>query len=126
MFLLMIGAEVDGSTIPEAVPVVPEPEVAAGATSEPTEIAGGGAPRVAEEVRDDVLPGSNLEVVVRSLEIQDAEPIRSGPMSEAVVSSRGGLELLANDLVDPAIVARNLEAMWRAEQWMKVPDYTLD
>jgi hypothetical protein len=37
MFLLMIGAEVDGSTIPEAVPVVPEAEVAAGATSEPTE-----------------------------------------------------------------------------------------
>jgi hypothetical protein len=46
-----------------------EAEVAAGATSESTEIAGGGAPGVAEEVRDDVLPGSNLEVVVRSLEI---------------------------------------------------------
>jgi hypothetical protein len=44
VFLLMIGAEVDGSTTPEAVPVVPEAEVAAGATSEPTEIAGGGAP----------------------------------------------------------------------------------
>jgi hypothetical protein len=65
----MIGAEVDGSTIPEAVPMVLEAEVAAGATSESTEIAGGGAPGVAEEVRDDVLPGSNLEVVVRSLEI---------------------------------------------------------
>jgi hypothetical protein len=61
----MIGAEVDRSTIPEVVPVVPEVEVSAGATSEPTEIAGGGAPGVAEEVRDDVLPGSNLEVVVR-------------------------------------------------------------
>jgi hypothetical protein len=44
VFLLMIGAEVDGSTIPEAMPVVLEPEVAAGATSEPTEIAGGGSP----------------------------------------------------------------------------------
>jgi hypothetical protein len=35
--LLMIGAEVEGSTIPEAVPVVPEPEVAAGATTQPAE-----------------------------------------------------------------------------------------
>jgi hypothetical protein len=126
VFLLMIGAEVDGSTIPEAMPVVPEVEVAAGATSEPTEIAGGGAPGVAEEVREDVLPGSNLEVVIRSLEIQDVEPIRSAPMSEAATSSRGGLELLADDLVDPATVARNLEAMRRAEQWMKVRDCSLD
>jgi hypothetical protein len=126
MFLLMIGVEVDGSTIPEAVPVVPEPELAAGATSEPTEIADGGAPKVAEEMRDDVLPGSNLEVVVRSPEIQDAEPIRSASMSEANACSRGGLELLADDLVDPATVARNLEVMRRAEQWMKVRDCTLD
>jgi hypothetical protein len=122
----MIGAEVDGSTIPEAVPVVSEAEVAAGATSEPTEIAGGGAPGVDEEVRGDVLPGSNLEVVVRSPEIPDAEPIRSALMSEAAASSRGRLELLADNLVDPATVARNLEAMQRAEQWMKIRDCTLD
>jgi hypothetical protein len=61
----MIGAKVDGSTIPEAVPVVLEAEVATGVTSEPTEIASGGAPGVAEEVLDDVQPGSNLEIVVR-------------------------------------------------------------
>jgi hypothetical protein len=47
-------------------------------------------------------------------------------MSEAPEGSRGGLELLADDLVDPATVARNLEAMRRAEQWMKVRDCTLD
>jgi hypothetical protein len=41
MCLLMIGAEVEGSTIPEVVPVMPEPEVAAGATTEPAEIASG-------------------------------------------------------------------------------------
>jgi hypothetical protein len=69
MFLLMTGAKVDGCTIPEAVPVVPEAEVATGTISEPTEIAGGVAPGVAEEVHDDVLPGSK-EVVVRSPEIQ--------------------------------------------------------
>jgi hypothetical protein len=121
--LLLTGAEVKGSTIPEAVPVegvVPEAQVAAGAATEPAEIASEGAPGVAEEKREDVLPESSLEVVVRSSEIQDAEPIHSAPMSEAATTSRGGIELLADDLVDPAAVARNLEAMRRAEQWMKV------
>jgi hypothetical protein len=75
---------------------------------------------VAEEKRDEVLPESSLEVVVCSPEIQDAEPIRSAPISGAATTSRGGIELLADDLVDPAAVARNLEAMRRAEQWMKV------
>jgi hypothetical protein len=59
----------------------------------------------------DVLPESNLEVVVRSPEIQDAEPIRSALMSGAATSSRGRIELLADDLFDPTAVARHLEAM---------------
>jgi hypothetical protein len=84
------------------------------------EVAGGEAPAVAEGERDDVLPESTLEVVVHSPEIQDAEPIRSAPMSGAATSSRGGIELLADGLVDPAAVARHLEAMRQAEQWMKV------
>jgi hypothetical protein len=75
---------------------------------------------VAEGERNDVLPESTLEVVVCSPEIQDAEPIRSAPMSGAVTSSRGGIELLADDLVDLAAIARHLEAMRQAEQWMKV------
>jgi hypothetical protein len=75
---------------------------------------------MAEEKRDEVLPDSSLEVVVRSPEIKDAEPIRSAPMSGTTTSSRGGIELLADDLVDPAAVARNLEAIRRAEQWMMV------
>jgi uncharacterized membrane protein len=41
-------------------------------------------------------------------------------MTEAAASSRGGIELLADDLVDPATVAKHLEAVRRAEQWMKV------
>jgi hypothetical protein len=65
-------------------------------------------------------PEATLEVVVRSLEIQDAEPIRSAPMTEAATSSHGGVELLADDLVDPTMVARHLEAVRQAEQWMKV------
>jgi hypothetical protein len=67
-----------------------------------------------------VAPEAALEVVVRSPEIQDAEPIRSAPMTEAATSSRGGVELLADDLVDPATVARHLEAVRQVEQWMKV------
>jgi hypothetical protein len=65
-------------------------------------------------------PEVSLEVVVRSPEIQDTEPIRSAPMTEAATSSHGGVELLADDLVDPATVARHLEAVRQAEQWMKV------
>jgi hypothetical protein len=75
---------------------------------------------MAGEERNDVLPESNLEVIIRSPEIQDAEPIRSAPMSGAATSSRGGIELLADDLVDPTALARHLEAMRQAEQWMKV------
>jgi uncharacterized membrane protein len=67
-----------------------------------------------------------MDVVVRSPEIQDAEPIRSAPMSEAAATSRGGLELLADDLIDPAMVARNLESMRWAELWMKVHDSPLE
>jgi hypothetical protein len=65
-------------------------------------------------------PEPALEVVVRSPEIQDAEPIRSAPMTETTINSHGGVELLADDLVDPATVARHLEAVRQAEQWMKV------
>jgi hypothetical protein len=67
-----------------------------------------------------VPPEVALEVVVRSPEIKDAEPIRSAPMTEASTSSRGGMELLADDLVDRATVARHLEAVSQAEQWMKI------
>jgi hypothetical protein len=119
----MTGAEAEGSTIPEAVPVegqAPETQGAAGGAPELMEVASGEAPAVAGEERDDVLPESALEVVVRSPEIQDAEPIRSAPMSGAATSSRGGVELLEDYLVDPAVVARHLEAMRQAEQWMKV------
>jgi uncharacterized membrane protein len=84
------------------------------------EVASGEALAMAGEERDDVLPESTLEVVVRSPEIQDVEPIRSAPMSGAATSRRGGVELLADDLVDPAAVARRLEAMRQAEQWLKV------
>jgi hypothetical protein len=93
--------------------------------------AAGGAPEPVEEVVEEAAvaaggegvtmsPEVALEVAIRSLKIQDAEPIRSAPMTEAAVSSRGGIELLADDLVDPTTVAKHLEAVHQAEQWMKV------
>jgi hypothetical protein len=120
---LLTGAEAEGSTIPEAVPVegqAPETQGAARGALELMEVASGEPLAMAGEERDDVLPESILEVVVRSPEIQDAEPIRSAPMSGATTSSRGGVELLADNLVDLVAVARHLDAMRQAEQWMKV------
>jgi hypothetical protein len=126
MCLVLTGAEVEDSAIPEAIPiegVVPEDEVATEAATEPAEMA---APGVTEEGHGDAMLEVNLEVVVCSLEIQDAEPIRSAPMSKATMTSRGGLELLEDDLISPAAVACNMESMRHAEQWMKVCDYFLE
>jgi hypothetical protein len=121
--LLLTGAEAEGSAIPSAVPVgdvTPETQEAAGRAPEPMEVTVGEAAATTGGEDGDALPEPALEVVVRSPEIQDAEPIRSAPMSGATTSSRGGIELLADDLVDPATVARHLEAVRQAEQWMKV------
>jgi hypothetical protein len=104
--LLMIGAEVEGSDIPSAVPVedvTPETQGAAGRAPEPIEVAVREAAATTGGEGDDTLPEPALEVVVHSPEIQDAEPIRSAPMSRAETSSRGGIELLTDDLVDPAV-----------------------
>jgi uncharacterized membrane protein len=87
------------------------------------EVAAGEAAAATGGEGDDALPELALEVVFHSPEIQDAEPIHSAPMTEAATSSRGGLELLADDLVDLATVARHLEAVRQAEQWMKVSSH---
>jgi hypothetical protein len=119
----MTGAEAEGNDIPSAVPVedvTPETQGAAGRAPEPMEVTVGEAAATAGGEGDDALPEPALELVVRSSEIQDAEPIRSAPMSEAATSSRGGIELLEDDLVDPVTVARHIEAMHQAERWMKV------
>jgi hypothetical protein len=121
--LLSTGAEAEGSDIPTAVPVedvAPETQGAAGGAPEPVEEAVKEAAATTGGEGDDMLPEPALEVVVRSPEIQDAEPIRSAPMTEAAMSSRGGIELLVDDLVDPVTVARHLEVVRQAEQWMKV------
>jgi hypothetical protein len=127
LVFLSTGAEAEGDDIPSAVPVedvAPETQEAAGGAPEPMEVAAGEAAATTGGGGDDTLPEPALEVVVRSPEIQDAEPIRSAPMTEAATSSRGGIELLADDLVDPATVARHLEAVRQAEQWMKMSSHS--
>jgi hypothetical protein len=102
--------------------IMPEADVLGGAASGPEVPI---APEITEEVHDDALPESSMDVVVQSPEIQDAEPIHLASMSGTATTSHAGLELLADNLIDPAMVARNLESMHRAEQWMKVRYSTL-
>jgi hypothetical protein len=120
---VLTGAEAEGSDIPAVVPMqnlTPQvPEVAEGAPEPMQEVAEEATVETGGEEAT-VPPEVALEVVVRSPEIQDAEPICSAPMTEAATSSRGGVELLADDLVNPATVARHLEAVRQAEQWMKM------
>jgi hypothetical protein len=126
LVLLSTGVEAEGREIPSAVPIedvapgtqegaVEAPELMEVAAGETAVTTGGGG--------DDTLPEPALEVVVRSPEIQDVEPIHSAPMTEAATSSRGGIELLADDLVYPATVAQHLEVVRQAEQWIKVSSH---
>jgi hypothetical protein len=120
------GVEAERSDIPSAVPVedvASETQEAAVEASEPMEVVAGEATATTGGEEVATLPEPALEVVVRLPEIQDVEPIHSASMTEAATSSCGGIELLADDLVDPATVARHLEAVRQAEQWMKVSSH---
>jgi hypothetical protein len=123
LVFLLTGAEAEGSIIPAVVPMqnlTPQvPEAAEGAPELMEEAVGETATTTGGEEAT-APPEPALEVVVRSPEIQGAEPIRSASMTEATTSSHGGVELLVDDLVDPATVARHLEAVRQAKQWMKV------
>jgi hypothetical protein len=101
----------------KSTPEVPE---ATGGAPEQMDVAAEEAATATGGKEVTMSPEVALEVAIRCPEIQNAEPIRSAPMTEAATSSRGGVELLADDLVDPATVAKHLEAVRQAEQWMKV------
>jgi hypothetical protein len=100
--------------------LTPEVQGATGGAPELMEVAAGEAVAATGGEEVTAQPEPAQEVVVRSPEIQDAKPIRSALMTETTTSSHGGVELLADELVDPAMVARHLEAVRQAEQWMKV------
>jgi hypothetical protein len=96
----------------EVEAVVPTTEVAEGAAPG---LEAPIAPKVIVGVHVNVLSKASTEMVLRSPEIQDVTLIRSAPMAEATTKSRDGLELIADDLVDLATVAHNLESMRRGE-----------
>jgi hypothetical protein len=77
------------------------------------------APWLKMEMRVNPLLGASTDVVVREPIIEEVKPIRSAPMPEAS-SRRGGLELLDNDFIDPAVVARRMDSWRSIEQWIKV------
>jgi hypothetical protein len=104
----LIGAEDEGSEILASVPMerlTPEVQEAAGGAPEQVEVAVGEAATETRGEEATAQPEPALGVVVLSPVIQDVEPIRSASMTEAATSSRGGVELLADDLVDPSTVA---------------------
>jgi hypothetical protein len=123
--LSKVSTLLEGGDITAGVPMqrlTPEaPEAAEGAPELMEEVveksAGGEAVTTSPEVA--------LDVAIRSPEIHDTEPIRSAPMTEATASSRGGIELLADDLIEPVMVAKHLEVIRQAEQWVKVGSRSL-
>jgi hypothetical protein len=63
---------------------------------------------------------ADTQVVVREAMIEDVAPLHSAPMLETGSSSRGGLKLLDDDLIDPAFVSLSLESWRRMENCIKV------
>jgi hypothetical protein len=80
LVLLSTGVEAEGRDIPSAVSiedVAPGIQEATEEASEPMEVVAGEAAATTGGEGDAALPEPALELVVRSPEIQDAEPIRS-------------------------------------------------
>jgi hypothetical protein len=71
--------------------LTPETQEATGGAPELMEVAPGEAAAATGGEEATAQPEPALEVVVRSQEIQDAEPIRSAPMTETTTSSHGGV-----------------------------------
>jgi hypothetical protein len=123
----LVGAQTEEATIPEAVAmqmvvVETKPTELVAETAEGTapELGTTVAPKLRMGTRVDPLSGSSTYVVVREPIIEEVAPIRSAPMPEVTSSSRGGLELLDDNLIDPTAVARSMESWRHTEQWIKV------
>jgi hypothetical protein len=52
--------------------------------------------------------------------IEDVVPLCSGPMPKTGSTSYGGLELLDDDLIDPAFVSVSMDSWCCIENWIKV------
>jgi hypothetical protein len=72
-------------------------------------------PEASVETRVDPHPEASTQVIVREVMIEDV-PLRSAPMPEIGSSSRGGLEVLDDDLIDLAFVLLSMESWRRMEK----------
>jgi hypothetical protein len=93
--VFLSGVEAEGSNIPAVVPMeksTPQAPEAAEGAPEPMEEVAEEAAAVTGGEEATMPPEVALEVAIRSPEIQDAEPIRSAPMTETASSSRGGAD----------------------------------
>jgi hypothetical protein len=113
------GPQVEEGAIPEVVAM--ETTTVEAATAEPAveqTTTSARKPKVQTQVESQ--PGLSSKAMVREAMVEDATPLRSAPMPETGTSSCGGLELLDEELIDPTVVALNLESWRRTEQWVKV------
>jgi hypothetical protein len=110
--VFLSGVDAEERNIPAAVPMEKSTPQAPEAAE--------GAPEPMEEVAEEAAAATVGEEATVPAEVALEVAIRSAPMTEAAASSRGGVELLTDDLVDPATVVRHPEAVRHAEQWMKV------
>jgi hypothetical protein len=53
---------------------------------------------------------ASTQVIVREVMIEDVASLRLAPMPETGTTSRGGLELLDDDLIDPTFVSLSMES----------------
>jgi hypothetical protein len=70
------------------------------------------APELSAEEPVDPHPEVSIDVVVCEAVIEEVAPLHSAPMPATGSSSRGGLELLDDDLIDPTFVSLSMEP-WR-------------
>jgi hypothetical protein len=113
------GPQIEEGAIPEVVAM--ETTTVEAATAEPAveqTTTSARKPKVQTQVESQ--PGLSSKAMVREAMVEDATPLRSAPMPETGTSSCGGLELLDEELIDPTVVALNLESWRRTEQWVKV------
>lgn len=68
----------------------------------------------------DLQPKSGTEVVFREAMVGDTTPLRSMLMPETRTSSREGLELLDDNLINPTFMFLSMESWCHTEQWIKV------
>jgi hypothetical protein len=81
---------------------------------------GYGSPEVRVETQVDPLPGASTDVVACEPIIEEAVSIHSAPVPEATSTSCGGLELLDDNLIDPAIITQSMESWRHTKRWIKV------